>query len=98
MLQLTDQTARGRFDAADVAADPLRSGAPMVLHARVITGAGGGPDKTILNSPRFLAQLGFRCACAFLRSPSDDGFQAIRERAASWRAPIEEIDDCGAFD
>ena len=37
---------------------------PMVLHTRVITGQGGGPDKTILNSPRFLPPLGYQSVCA----------------------------------
>ena len=70
----------------------------MVLHTRVITGSGGGPDKTILNSPRFLGDLGYRSVCAFLRPPNDEGFQVIRERAAAANATIEEIDDRGALD
>ena len=70
----------------------------MILHARVITGCGGGPDKTILNSPRFLADLGYRCVCAFLRPPADEGFQAVRNRAAAWHAPLEEVDDRGPID
>jgi glycosyltransferase involved in cell wall biosynthesis len=70
----------------------------MVLHTRVITGQGGGPDKTILNSPRFLANLGYRSVCAFLRPPQDEGFEAIRQRASMWHAPIEEIDDRSAVD
>jgi glycosyltransferase involved in cell wall biosynthesis len=70
----------------------------MVLHTRIITGSGGGPDKTILNSPRFLSRLGYRCACAFLHPPGDIGFAAIRQRAASWGAPLIEIDDRGAID
>jgi hypothetical protein len=37
---------------------------PVVLHARVVTGSGGGPDKTILNSPRFLAPHGYEALCA----------------------------------
>jgi glycosyltransferase involved in cell wall biosynthesis len=72
--------------------------APMVLHVRTITGSGGGPDKTILNSPRFLRQLGYRSICAFLHPPRDDGFEAIRQRAATWQAPIAEIDDRGPLD
>jgi glycosyltransferase involved in cell wall biosynthesis len=70
----------------------------MVLHTRVVTGQGGGPDKTILNSPRFLAELGYQSVCAFLRPPRDDGFQAIRRRAMDYNAPIEEVDDRGAWD
>lgn len=70
----------------------------MVLHARVITGTGGGPDKTVLNSPRFLANLGYRSVCAFLHPPEDVGFAAIRSRAADWHAPLEEILDRGPLD
>ena len=32
---------------------------PVVLDVRVVCGTGGGPDKTILNSPRFFEPLGF---------------------------------------
>ena len=32
----------------------------VVLETRVVSGAGGGPDKTILNSPRFLWSAGYR--------------------------------------
>lgn len=71
---------------------------PMVLHTRVITGSGGGPDKTIINSPRFLQELGYGCTCAFLRPPGDGGFQVIRERAAAASATIDEVEDRGAFD
>jgi glycosyltransferase involved in cell wall biosynthesis len=70
----------------------------MVLHARVITGSGGGPDKTILNSPRYLSRHGYRCACAFLCPPGDAGFSVIRERAANWQAPLEEVVDRGPLD
>ena len=71
---------------------------PMVLHPRVVTGSGGGPDKTILNSPRFLKPLGFNSACLYLRPPGDAGFRAIRDRAEDWNAPLEEMDDRGATD
>jgi len=71
---------------------------PMVLHVRVVTGAGGGPDKTILNSPRFLGPLGYRCTCAFLRPADDAGFERLRRRAAVWQAPIAEIIDRGPWD
>ena len=72
--------------------------APMVLHARVITGAGGGPDKTILNSPRFLAEHGYNCRCLFFRPPNDEGFQQVRDRAKKWSAKVLEVDDRGALD
>jgi glycosyltransferase involved in cell wall biosynthesis len=69
----------------------------FVLHARVVTGAGGGPDKTILNSPRFLKPLGYDCACLFLRPTGDAQFQTIRHRASSLDARIVELDDNGPW-
>lgn len=71
---------------------------PMVLHARVITGEGGGPEKTILNSPRFLPELGYTAACAYLHPPGDAGFEIIRQRARQWSASLIEIEDRGALD
>lgn len=71
---------------------------PLVLHTRVVTGEGGGPEKTILNSPRFLPELGYRSICAYMRHPNDAGFDKIRQRAAMWDAPLIEVDDKGPFD
>lgn len=71
---------------------------PMVLHSRVVTGFGGGPDKTILNSPRFLRPLGYNSVCMYLRSPHDEPFCELRQRASDLGAPLEEVDDSGALD
>ena len=60
-------------------------GTPLVLHTRVVTGTGGGPEKTILNSPRFLAPLGYRAMCAFMHPPGDPGFEELRQRGATVR-------------
>lgn len=70
----------------------------LVLHARVVTGSGGGPEKTILNSPRYLPALGYRAICAYLRPPDDAGFDKIIKAAARWDAPLLPIDDRGPFD
>lgn len=72
--------------------------APVVLDARVVTGSGGGPDKTILNSPRFLELAGYRMLCAYLRPPNDPGFDVLRQRAKQLAAPLVEIDDSGPLD
>jgi glycosyltransferase involved in cell wall biosynthesis len=77
---------------------PTQTELPIILHTRVVTGQGGGPEKTILNSPRFLPPLGYRAICAYLRPTGDDGFQAIRDRARGWQAPLVEIDDRGPLD
>lgn len=71
---------------------------PVVLDARVVTGAGGGPEKTILNSPRFLEPLGYRMLCAYMHPPNDPGFEVLRAKAAKYRAPLLSIPDRGAWD
>jgi glycosyltransferase involved in cell wall biosynthesis len=71
---------------------------PLVLHARIVTDTGGGPDKTILNSPRFLRQYGFDSRCLFLRPPGDAGFEVLRQRARCTEAPLVEIEDRGRID
>lgn len=68
------------------------------MHVRVISGRGGGPEKTILNSPRFLAPLGYRSLCVYLRDPIDSGFEIIQRRAKEKNAPLVPIDDFGLKD
>ena len=50
---------------------------PVVLHARVVVGSGGGIDKTVVNSHRFLTNLGYHGICAFMRTPGDPGFEIL---------------------
>lgn len=71
---------------------------PFVLHTRVVTGTGGGPEKTILNSPRFLNENGIDSACLFMKPPGDIGFETLRQKAESAGAPIIGVDDSGPFD
>ena len=68
------------------------------MHARVVSGHGGGPDKTILNSPRYLERLGYRSVCVYFRDPSDAGFPVLAESAAEKRAPMIAVDDFGIRD
>lgn len=71
---------------------------PVVLDVRVVTGSGGGPEKTILNSPRFLEPAGYRMLCAYMRSPDDVGFAPLQQRAVVLGAPLLAIDDRGPLD
>jgi len=71
---------------------------PFVLHTRVVTGTGGGPEKTILNSPRFLSEYGIDSACMFMRPPQDPGFDSLIARADGSGAEIIGIDDRGPAD
>lgn len=71
---------------------------PVVLDVRVVTGTGGGPDKTILNAPRFLASCGYHNLCAYMHPPDDPGFERLRERAHALGAPLVSITDRGPLD
>jgi glycosyltransferase involved in cell wall biosynthesis len=102
-MNATDQTLDHSVLATAVMAvletpPPLRKAAPVILDARVVTGSGGGPDKTILNSPRFLEPLGYRNICAYLHPPGDPGYEAIRKNAARYGATLYSIPDRGPWD
>jgi len=71
---------------------------PMVLHVRVVTGHGGGPEKTILNSPRFLRPLGYDAKLAYLHPPDDAGFESIRRRGEALEAEVISVPDRGPLD
>lgn len=70
----------------------------VVLDARVVSGTGGGSDKTILNSPRFLVQAGYRNLCVYLHPPGDPGFEQLRKRARIAEAPLISVPDRGPWD
>jgi glycosyltransferase involved in cell wall biosynthesis len=71
---------------------------PVVFDTRVVTGSGGGPDKTILNSPRFLDPLGYKMLCGYLHPPGDPGFADIEGKAKRYNAPLISIPDRGPTD
>jgi glycosyltransferase involved in cell wall biosynthesis len=71
---------------------------PVVLDVRVVTGTGGGPDKTILNQPRFLEPAGYRNVCAYLHPPGDAGFEQLRRKAETWAALLQAVPDRGPLD
>ncbi len=75
-----------------------RAGHAVVLETRVVTGSGGGPDKTILNSPRHLWSAGYETICAYMHPPADPGFDELRRKAVACSAPLISIPDRGAWD
>jgi glycosyltransferase involved in cell wall biosynthesis len=77
---------------------PAADGAVVVLETRVVRGSGGGPDKTILNTPRFLASTRYRTLCAYMHPPGDPGFEQIKAKAQAWGAPLLSIPDRGPLD
>ncbi|OHB66337.1 MAG: glycosyl transferase family 1 [Planctomycetes bacterium RBG_13_63_9] len=69
-----------------------------MLHTRVVTGTGGGPEKTILGSPRLLIPYGYHALCAYMHPPGDPGFDELRRKAESLGAPLTGIKDRGPWD
>ncbi|HZY88424.1 MAG TPA: glycosyltransferase, partial [Gemmataceae bacterium] len=70
----------------------------VVLETRVVSGAGGGPDKTILNTPRYLTPWGYRTLCAYMHHPRDRGFEQLRSKARARQAPLLSVADRGPWD
>ncbi len=77
---------------------PRADRAPVVFDTRVVTGSGGGPDKTILNSPRHLEPLGYKMLCGYLHPPGDDGYREIERKAERHGAPLISVPDRGPLD
>jgi glycosyltransferase involved in cell wall biosynthesis len=70
----------------------------VVLETRVVRGSGGGPDKTILNTPRLLEPAGYKTLCAYMHPPGDPGFEQLRLKAEAWGAPLLSVPDRGPWD
>jgi len=77
---------------------PTTTAPVVVLDTRVVTGSGGGPDKTILVSPKFLAPYGYEMLCAYLTPPADTGYAEIERKAIKYGAPLYTVPDTGPFD
>lgn len=69
-----------------------------ILHARVVTGAGGGPDKTILRSAAGLNGKRYRCAAAYIHPIGDSGIEQLRITAAKFGMAMHAIPERGPFD
>jgi len=69
----------------------MAAGRVGVLHVRIATGAGGGPEKTIVQSPRHLAGTRYDARVVYLHAPGDPGFALIEERARAAGCPLVGI-------
>jgi glycosyltransferase involved in cell wall biosynthesis len=78
--------------------DPTTSERPVVLHTRVVCGSGGGPDKTIFNSPRHLRPLGYSALCAYMHPPGDPGYAQLEAKATASGARLISVPDSGPCD
>lgn len=77
----------------------MSSGSPIVVaHTRIVSGAGGGPEKTILNTPRHLALSRYRAFALYLVAPGDAAFDVLRERAKEKDCELVALEDRWPFD
>ncbi|MCE9591361.1 MAG: glycosyltransferase family 4 protein [Planctomycetes bacterium] len=72
--------------------------APMVLHARVVAGSGGGPEKTILRSARYTDAGRLRVGAAYIHPHDDPAFDTVRRQAREQGCPLWEIGESGPVD
>ena len=110
-LRLTTHDLVGMLDArsdaeepaaldvpARVAAPVHAADRPTVLHVRVVSSTGGGPEKTILRSPQYAADEYFRMAVAYIHPKGDNGIEIIKSQAKKWNAPLFTIPEKGPLD
>ncbi len=71
---------------------------PVVLHTRVVAGHGGGPDKTIFRSARYIDRGRFTIAAAYLHPKGDRGMATLRQHAAAMGCPLWQIEESGPLD
>lgn len=62
-----------------------------VMHGRIVSGRGGGPEKTILNSPRFLAHTRWREMALYIHAPGDPGIHELAAKARELDCPFFAI-------
>ena len=70
----------------------------VVLETRVVTGTGGGPEKTIINTPRYMNPFGYPTLCAYMHPPKDPGFSVLEARALKQECSLIGVDDRGMLD
>ncbi len=71
---------------------------PLVLHVRVVTNIGGGPDKTILRSPKWADHDRVRMAAAYIHPRNDPGIGLLRIQAEQQGCPFIELPERGPID
>ncbi len=101
MAYLHTPMAKRRQQREDLPGDwppPPAAAKEVVLHTRVVTDTGGGPDKTILLSAPFLADSNYWLAAAYMHPPNDAGYEAVKKRAAEFGCPLISIPDKGPLD
>jgi len=84
-----------RFQLAPVTISPQPA---TVLHARVVAGTGGGPEKTILRSARYASRVELDMSALYLHPRGDAGIETIQQRADALECQLLTIGERGAID
>ena len=69
-----------------------------ILHARVVTGSGGGPDKTILRSAALLDSTRYQAVAVYLHPAGETGIDNLRGMASRYGMPMHTIPERGPID
>lgn len=69
-----------------------------ILHTRVVTGSGGGPDKTILRSAAGLDPARYNAVAAYLHPAGDSGIESLRGTATRFGMEMHSLPERGPFD
>ena len=69
-----------------------------ILHTRVVAGAGGGPDKTILRSAAALDHTRYNAVAAYLHPAGDSGIETLRASASRHEMQMHTIPERGPID
>jgi len=71
---------------------------PLVLHTRVVSDSGGGPDKTILRSSHYIDPSRLQMHAAYIQPHHNPGINVLRQNANRWGCPLWEINESGPLD
>lgn len=69
-----------------------------VLHARVVSNTGGGPDKTIMRSAAYLPRERYNVAACYLHPAGNTGIARLVDQAHAHGMPMHTIPERGAVD
>ena len=95
---MSQNTANNPLRLAGASIDRSATPVPCVLHARVVAGTGGGPEKTIFSSARFADPAAMRIAALYIHPAKDPGVSAIRDMATRLGCPLFQLEESGPLD
>ncbi len=95
-----DRAEREKFHVAlrSASIDGRPGQVTEILHVRVVSNCGGGPDKTIMRSAQYLDPARYRSTAAYMYPRDDESFEALRNQATQEQCDLVELPEKGALD